>query len=131
MGFNEAIMTQNSKTINNMGANGWVNILRLVFSNSWPVPSPVCVIAYRLNSGYLLKSFLLYLYAVSFLAKKFHYFIEDLDKKNHLKIERRIYYVNPISMRHFFCIAIRQGPLSNWTEHSILPYPLYGGQISA
>ena len=72
-----------------------------------------------LNSGYLLKSFLLYLYAVSFLAKKFHYFFEDLDKKNHLKIERRIYYVNPISMRHFFCIAIRQGPLSNWTEHSI------------
>ena len=48
MGFNEAIMTQNSKTINNMGANGWVNILRLVFSNSWPVPSPVGVIAYNL-----------------------------------------------------------------------------------
>ena len=48
MGFNEAIMTQNSKTVNNMGANGWVNILRLVFSNSWPVPSPVGVIAYNL-----------------------------------------------------------------------------------
>ena len=48
MGFNEAIMTQNSKTINNMGANGWVNILRLVFSNAWPVPSPVGVIAYNL-----------------------------------------------------------------------------------
>ena len=48
MGFNEAIMTQNSKTINNMGANGWVNILRLVFSNAWPVPSPVGVVAYNL-----------------------------------------------------------------------------------
>ena len=59
-----------------------------------------------------------------------YYFIEDLDKKNHLKIDRPVYYANPISMRHFFCIAIRQGPLSNWTEHSIFPYPLYQGKIS-
>ena len=48
VGFNEAIRTQNSKTINNMGANGWINVLRLVFSNAWPVPSPVGVIAYNL-----------------------------------------------------------------------------------
>ena len=48
VGSNEAIRTQNSKTINNMGANGWVNILRLVFSYAWPVPSPVGVIAYNL-----------------------------------------------------------------------------------
>lgn len=48
-------------------------------------------------------------------------------KKNHLKIERRVYYVNPISMRH--CNKTRTSFEPDRTLNIALSP--YGGQISA
>ena len=42
MRFDHKIITvQNSKAINYMCANGWINVLRTVFSNARPIPRPI------------------------------------------------------------------------------------------
>ena len=42
MRFDHKIVTvQNCEAVNNVSANGWINVLRTVFSNARPIPSPI------------------------------------------------------------------------------------------
>jgi hypothetical protein len=38
---NKIVTVQNCEAINNVSANGWINVLRTVFSNARPIPSPI------------------------------------------------------------------------------------------